>query len=202
MCSGTRSPARQGPRLPGRGHAGIRRVHRRPQLGSDFALANREEMMDRVVEATSRTSSVTAARSSTKPSGSTATTTSPRRRSTWARTCGCPGRVRSPRRRGRVGAHPRLDGYRELRRVGMGNVPALKSAPTARVGCTHEPGTARRSPSKICGRDGGHRIQGFRGVHRRDPGARTRTSTQVMDDAKDLVEIRHTLHQIVNVKGD
>jgi tRNA-splicing ligase RtcB len=25
---------------------------------------------------------------------------------------------------------------------------------------------------------------------------------QVMEDAKDLVEIRHTLHQIVNVKGD
>ncbi len=24
----------------------------------------------------------------------------------------------------------------------------------------------------------------------------------VMNDAKDLVEIRHTLHQIVNVKGD
>jgi tRNA-splicing ligase RtcB len=25
---------------------------------------------------------------------------------------------------------------------------------------------------------------------------------QVMEDAKDLVEIRHTLHQLVNVKGD
>ena len=30
----------------------------------------------------------------------------------------------------------------------------------------------------------------------------TRTIDVVMDDAKDLVEIRHTLRQIVNVKGD
>ena len=57
-----------------------------------------------------------------------------------------------------------------------------------------QPGRARR-------RHAGHRVAADQRVPGRDPGG-LQGHRRVMDDARDLVEVRHTLRQIVNVKGD
>ena len=64
-----------------------------------FALLNREEMMDRVVACFAEW---VGADASIRARRSTATTTTRRRSATSARTCGCPARARSTPRDGRA----------------------------------------------------------------------------------------------------
>ena len=160
-----------------------------------FALLNREEMMDRVVGCLrpvgSRWSST---------SGSTATTTSPSWRSTSASRCGCPARARS--RPGRpAGLIPGSMGTACYVVVGKGDALSLNSSPHG-AGRNYSRSAARQpSPRAAAGGDGRHRVPRHRCVPRRDPAA-YKDIDQVMADAADLVEIRHTLRQLVNVKGD
>ena len=86
--------------------------------------------------------------------------------------------------------------------VGKGNVPSLMSSPHG-AGRNHSRSAARKlftaaGPRRAHGR---HRVGALGRVPRRAP-RRLQDIDQVMADAADLVEVRHTLRQIVNVKGD
>ena len=163
-----------------------------------FALLNREEMMDRVVACLADVDR-RAGRGGARRS--TATTTTPSARSTSARRSGCPARARSTPA-GTPGLIPGSMGTALLRRDRQGQ-PARAQLLAARRGPRLSAASppARRSRRASSTRHGGHRVGRHRGVPGRDPGA-YKDIDQVMADAADLVEIRHTLRQIVNVKGD
>ena len=65
-------------------------------------------------------------------------------------------------------------------------------------------GAAHASPTdELARRDGGQGVERRRGqdAARRGARARTRTSTDVMATQADLVEVQHTLRQVLNYKG-
>lgn len=80
--------------------------------------------------------------------------------------------------------------------VGRGNKLALDSAPHG-AGRVHSLAAGRRAFSGEdlpAGGDGRHRATRHRRLYK--------DLDRVMEDAEDLVEVRHTLQHIVNVKGD
>src|ERR671921_416931 len=86
--------------------------------------------------------------------------------------------------------------------VGKGNVESLSSSPHG-AGRNHSRNAARRLFTRADLREA------MRGIEFRDTAAfldeipaAYKDIDQVMADAADLVEVRHTLHQVVNVKGD
>jgi tRNA-splicing ligase RtcB len=86
--------------------------------------------------------------------------------------------------------------------VGKGNVESLSSSPHG-AGRLHSRRSARRTFTQAQLREA------MRGIEFRDTPAfldeipaAYKDIDQVMADAADLVEVRHTLRQIVNVKGD
>jgi tRNA-splicing ligase RtcB len=86
--------------------------------------------------------------------------------------------------------------------VGKGNVASLRSSPHG-AGRLHSRRSARRTFTQAQLREA------MRGIEFRDTAAfldeipaAYKDIDQVMADAADLVEVRHTLRQIVNVKGD
>ncbi|MGR6965248.1 RtcB family protein [Geodermatophilus sp. URMC 61] len=86
--------------------------------------------------------------------------------------------------------------------VGKGNVESLMSAPHG-AGRNHSRGAARRMFTRA---DLDRRMKGIAWGHSdafldEHPDA-YKPIDQVMSDASDLVEVRHTLRQVVNVKGD
>ena len=86
--------------------------------------------------------------------------------------------------------------------VGTGNVPALRSSPHG-AGRSHSRTAARKLFTR---RDLDARMAGIAWGHSNafldeHPDA-YKDIDQVMADAADLVEVRHTLRQVVNVKGD
>ncbi len=100
-------------------------------------------------------------------------------------------------------ADPGLDGHGVLRRGGQGQrAGAELVAARCRPGVLAVEGARGRSPATSCGRR-------WSGIEYRDTDAfideipaAYKDIDQVMADAADLVEVRHTLRQIVNVKGD
>ena len=85
---------------------------------------------------------------------------------------------------------------------GLGNPLSLNSAP-------HGAGRASRGPraratfthAAAAGRDARHRVPRLRCAFLDEIPAAYKDIDQVMADAADLVAIRHTLRQLVNVKG-
>ena len=193
--------ARPGPGLPGRGHRRVLGLHAGPALGAALRAAQPggDDGPGRRLPGV---------RGSASPSGqprpSTATTTTPSARKTALRQggLGCPARGRSTRRAGTPGLIPGSMGTRSYVVTGKGSRVALNSSPhgAGRRYSRHggaedvQPGPARRGHA-------GHRVAPDRTRSSTRSPVRTRTSTG-HGDAKDLVEIRHKLRQIVNVKGD
>jgi tRNA-splicing ligase RtcB len=86
--------------------------------------------------------------------------------------------------------------------VGKGNPESLRSSPHG-AGRLHSRRSARRTFTQAQLREA------MRGIEFRDTSAfldeipaAYKDIDQVMSDAADLVDVRHTLHQVVNVKGD
>ena len=105
-----------------------------------FALLNREEMMDRVVACFEGWIGDPV---EPRARRSTATTTTPTRSTTSARTCGCPARARSTPREGSRGLIPGSMGTRVLRRRRQGQ-PARTQLVPARRRPRSTPGRAAR----------------------------------------------------------
>jgi RNA-splicing ligase RtcB len=104
--------------------------------------------------------------------------------------------------RGQLGLIPGSMGTASYVVAGLGSVPALMSAPHG-AGRNHSRNAARRLftrsdlDARMTGIAWGH-SDAFLDEH---PDA-YKPIDQVMADAADLVEVRHTLRQVVNVKGD
>jgi len=105
-------------------------------------------------------------------------------------------------RRGQAGLIPGSMGTASYVVTGKGNVEALMSSPHG-AGRNHSRNAARRLftradlEKRMTGIAWGH-SDAFLDEH---PDA-YKPIDQVMADAADLVEVRHTLRQVVNVKGD
>jgi tRNA-splicing ligase RtcB (3'-phosphate/5'-hydroxy nucleic acid ligase) len=105
-------------------------------------------------------------------------------------------------KRGQPGLIPGSMGTASYVVVGRGNRESLRSSPHG-AGRLHSRKSARRTFTQAQLREA------MRGIEFRDTPAfldeipaAYKDIDQVMADAADLVEIRHTLHQVVNVKGD
>ena len=106
-------------------------------------------------------------------------------------------------RQGQLGLIPGSMGTALLRRRGAGErAVALLGAARRRARSSRAPPPASTSPATSC-------AQAMAGIEYRDtdafldeiPGA-YKDIDQVMADAADLVSVRHTLRQLLNVKGD
>ena len=165
-----------------------------------FALLNREEMMDRVADCLARHMRVDetpGARADQVPPQLHPAGDARRRR---------PLGVAEGRDRGEEGparAHPRLHGDGELRRLRAGQPElSLNSSPHG-AGRAYSRSKARKAFTRA------QLEESMRGIEWRHSDAfldeipaAYKDVDVVMADAKDLVEIRHTLRQLVNVKGD
>ena len=123
------------------------------------------------------------------------------RSGTSARTCGCRARAPSTRERAsgassRAAWEPGPTSWRQGQRRG-----AELLTPRRRAAVQPRRGAADVHPGRPARGHGRHRVPRHRRVRRRDPGA-YKDIDVVMRDAADLVEVRHTLRQVVNVKGD
>jgi tRNA-splicing ligase RtcB len=105
-------------------------------------------------------------------------------------------------RAGQQGLIPGSMGTASYVVVGKGNEASLRSSPHG-AGRLHSRRSARRTFTHAQLREA------MRGIEFRDTvafldeiPAAYKDIDQVMADAADLVEVRHTLHQVVNVKGD
>ena len=169
----------------------------------DFALLNREEMMDRVMTELSYTVYVRAAtKASLSWSASSAITTSRRRSATTARTCWYRGRARSRPKRDRWVSSPGSMGTASYVVRGLGSVDAFETAPHGAGRRFSRTQARKRFTMDDFDRD----MQGIEVRRSKEfidelPGAYKDIDT-VMEQSKDLVEIVHTFSQIVNVKGD
>ena len=165
-----------------------------------FALLNREEMMDRVADCLARHMRVEEtprARADQLPPQLHPAGAALRRRPV-----GVP-QGRHPGEEGAGRAHPRIDGDGELRGERPGQPGLARVVPArGRAGLLADQGPEDVHPRPAGGGDGRHRVAAQRRLPRRDPRRPTRPIDVVMEDAKDLVEVRHTLRQLVNVKGD
>jgi tRNA-splicing ligase RtcB (3'-phosphate/5'-hydroxy nucleic acid ligase) len=163
-----------------------------------FAYLNREEMMDRVAEQVSRFLTTEVERQVEISCHHNYT----EREEHYGRSVWLSRKGAISARRGQDGLIPGSMGAASYVVVGKGNTEALMSAPHG-AGRNHSRGQARRMFTRA---DLDRRMKGiawgrsdaFLDEH---PDA-YKPIDQVMADAADLVEIRHTLRQVVNVKGD
>jgi tRNA-splicing ligase RtcB len=163
-----------------------------------FAWLNRAEMMDRVVEQTGRFLGTEVQRLETVNCHHNYTEREHHGgRDVWLSRKGA-----ISARRGQAGLIPGSMGTASYVVSGLGNADALESSPHG-AGRNHSRNAARRLftradlEQRMTGIAWGH-SDAFLDEH---PDA-YKDIDVVMHDARDLVEIRHTLHQVVNVKGD
>jgi len=163
-----------------------------------FAYLNREEMMDRVVDQVGRFLGRDVERVETVNCHHNYT----ERERHFGRDVWLSRKGAISARAGQPGLIPGSMGTASYVVTGTGNVPSLMSAPHG-AGRNHSRNAARRLFSRadldarMAGIAWGH-SDAFLDEH---PDA-YKPIDQVMADAADLVEVRHTLRQIVNVKGD
>ena len=163
-----------------------------------FAVLNREEMMDRVVEQLGRFVRDDVQRLETVDCHHNYTERERHDgREVWLSRKGA-----ISARRGQAGLIPGSMGTASYVVSGLGNATALMSAPHG-AGRNHSRNAARRLFSRA---DLEQRMTGIAWGHSdafldEHPDA-YKPIDQVMADAADLVEVRHTLRQVVNVKGD
>jgi len=167
-----------------------------------YALLNREEMMDRVIrqfgewvgagdgQGVERTEEINCHHNYTEPETHFG-------RRVWLSRKGAINAEA-----GRLGLIPGSMGTASYVVSGLGNAAALNSAPHG-AGRSHSRNAARRRFTRDDLR------AAMVGIEYRDTDAfideipaAYKDINQVMADAADLVEVRHTLRQIVNVKGD
>jgi tRNA-splicing ligase RtcB (3'-phosphate/5'-hydroxy nucleic acid ligase) len=163
-----------------------------------FAYLNREEMMDRVVEQVSRFLRTDVERLETVNCHHNYT----EREEHYGREVWLSRKGAISARKGQAGLIPGSMGTASYVVAGLGNVESLMSSPHG-AGRNHSRNAARRLFSRA---DLDARMTGIAWGHSdafldEHPDA-YKPIDQVMADAADLVEIRHTLRQIVNVKGD
>jgi tRNA-splicing ligase RtcB len=163
-----------------------------------FAYLNREEMMDRVVERTGRFLGADVERVETINCHHNYT----EQEQHFGRLVWLSRKGAISARAGQWGLIPGSMGAASYVVVGKGNVPALQSSPHG-AGRNHSRTAARKRfdradlDRRMAGIAWG-RSDAFLDEH---PDA-YKPIDQVMADAADLVEVRHTLRQVVNVKGD
>ncbi|GAB3359014.1 RtcB family protein [Modestobacter lapidis] len=163
-----------------------------------FAWLNREEMMDRVVDQLSRFLKTGVERLEQVQCHHNYT----EREEHYGREVWLSRKGAISARKGQWGLIPGSMGTASYVVVGKGNVPALMSSPHG-AGRNHSRTAARRLftradlDQRMTGIAWG-RSNAFLDEH---PDA-YKDIDVVMSDAADLVEVRHTLRQIVNVKGD
>jgi tRNA-splicing ligase RtcB len=163
-----------------------------------FAYLNREEMMDRVVDQVSRFvgTAVEAAEVINCHHNYT------ERETHFGREVWLSRKGAISARAGQLGLIPGSMGTASYVVVGRGNVPSMTSSPHG-AGRNHSRTAARKLfdradlDERMAGIAWG-RSDAFLDEH---PDAYKDVDV-VMADAADLVEVRHTLHQVVNVKGD
>ena len=106
-------------------------------------------------------------------------------------------------REGQLGLIPGSMGTASYVVVGKGNVPSLMSSPHG-AGRNHSRTAARQAvhPGATSTRGWPGSRGGTRDAFLDEHPDAYKPIDRVMADAADLVEVRHTLRQIVNVKGD
>lgn len=169
-----------------------------------FALANREEMMDRVVDQFERWMSLATGSDVTVDEATRINChhNFTQREKHWGKDVWLSRKGAISAREGEWGLIPGSMGTASYVVQGLGNALALNSSPHG-AGREYSRTRARASFT----------IDDLRasmvGIEYRDSAAfideipaAYKDIDQVMTDASDLVEIRHTLHQLVNVKGD
>jgi tRNA-splicing ligase RtcB len=163
-----------------------------------FAYLNREEMMDRVVAQVSRFLGTDVERVEMVNSHHNYT----EREVHYGREVWLSRKGAISAREGQPGLIPGSMGTASYVVAGKGNVPALMSSPHG-AGRSHSRTAARKIftrqdlDARMAGIAWGH-SNAFLDEH---PDA-YKDIDQVMADSADLVEVRHTLRQVVNVKGD
>ncbi|HEV7871840.1 MAG TPA: RtcB family protein [Modestobacter sp.] len=163
-----------------------------------FAFLNREEMMDRVVEQVGRFVKDDVQRLEQVQCHHNYT----EREEHYGREVWLSRKGAISARTGQPGLIPGSMGTASYVVAGKGNVESLTSAPHG-AGRNHSRNAARRLFSRA---DLDARMSGIAWGHSdafldEHPDA-YKPIDQIMADAADLVEVRHTLRQIVNVKGD
>jgi tRNA-splicing ligase RtcB len=163
-----------------------------------FALANREEMMDRVVGVMARFMGAPVQEQERINCHHNFS----RRERHYGESVWLSRKGAIEAREGQPGLIPGSMGTASYVVVGLGNREALCSSPHG-AGRNYSRSAARRTFTRDQLR------QAMKGIEYRDTAAfideipqAYKDIDQVMADAADLVEIRHTLRQIVNVKGD
>ena len=168
------------------------------QWAQRFAYLNREEMMDRCVDQLGRFVGTEVERTETVNCHHNYT----ERETHFGREVWLSRKGAISAREGQLGLIPGSMGAASYVVVGKGNVPSLMSSPHG-AGRNHSRTAARKLFSRadldarMAGIAWGH-SDAFLDEH---PDA-YKPIDRVMADAADLVEVRHTLRQIVNVKGN
>ncbi|MDT0276693.1 RtcB family protein [Blastococcus goldschmidtiae] len=163
-----------------------------------FAYLNREEMMDRCVDQLGRFLGTEVERTETVNCHHNYT----ERETHYGREVWLSRKGAISAREGQLGLIPGSMGTASYVVAGLGNVPSLMSSPHG-AGRNFSRSAARKRftrqdlDARMTGIAWGH-SDAFLDEH---PDA-YKPIDQVMADAADLVEVRHTLRQIVNVKGD
>ncbi|SDF06118.1 tRNA-splicing ligase RtcB [Blastococcus aurantiacus] len=163
-----------------------------------FAYLNREEMMDRCVDQLGRFLNAGVERTETVNCHHNYT----ERETHFGREVWLSRKGAISAREGQLGLIPGSMGAASYVVAGLGNVPSLMSSPHG-AGRNFSRTAARKRftrqdlDARMAGIAWGH-SDAFLDEH---PDA-YKPIDQVMADAADLVEVRHTLRQIVNVKGD
>ncbi|SOC50248.1 tRNA-splicing ligase RtcB [Blastococcus aggregatus] len=163
-----------------------------------FAYLNREEMMDRCVDQLGRFLGTEVERHETVNCHHNYT----ERETHFGREVWLSRKGAISAREGQLGLIPGSMGAASYVVVGKGNVPSLMSSPHG-AGRNFSRSAARK---RFTRKDLDERMTGIAWGHSdafldEHPDA-YKPIDQVMADAADLVEVRHTLRQIVNVKGD
>ena len=163
-----------------------------------FAYLNREEMMDRCVDQLGRFLGTEVERTETVNCHHNYT----ERETHFGREVWLSRKGAISAREGQLGLIPGSMGAASYVVVGKGNVPSLMSSPHG-AGRNFSRSAARK---RFTRKDLDERMSGIAWGHSdafldEHPDA-YKPIDQVMADAADLVEVRHTLRQIVNVKGD
>ena len=163
-----------------------------------FALLNREEMMDRVVRQVSEVLGVAVER--TQEVNCHHNFTQQERH--WGKQVWVSRKGAIEAREGQLGLIPGSMGTRSYVVRGRGNAVSLQSSPHG-AGRTHSRSAARKAFTRA------QLQEAMVGISYRDSEAfldeipqAYKDIDQVMADAADLVEVVHTLRQVLNVKGD
>ncbi|WP_030149427.1 RtcB family protein [Mycetocola saprophilus] len=168
------------------------------QWAQDFALANREEMMDRVIEQFTVWAGVEVVEHERVNCHHNYTA----REEHFGRTVWLSRKGAIDASEGTLGLVPGSMGTRSYVVEGLGNKLSLNSSPHG-AGREYSRSAARKTFTRDQLREA------MAGIEYRDTDAfideipaAYKDIDVVMEDSKDLVAIRHTLRQIVNVKGD